>query len=79
MNLQLSSGAWIALICILGTVLLSGIVLFSAWRQRGKAQPHPPSRNEGYSFTRSWDKEDAEIKKLADAVKDLTGNKKDST
>lgn len=79
MNLQLTSGAWFALICVLGTVLLSGIVLFSAWRRRGQVQPRPPDKNEGYSFTRSWEKEDAEIKKLAEAVKDLTGNKKDST
>lgn len=77
--MTLSSGAWIALICILGTVLLSGVVLFSAWRRRGQVQPQPPSRSEAYSFTQSWDKEDAEMKKLAEAVKGLTGDKKDST
>jgi len=79
MNLQLSAGAWVALICILGTVVLSGVVLFSAWRHRDKAQPAARPGRGGYSFTRGWDKEAEEIEKLAEVVKNLRGDNKDST
>lgn len=79
MNSELSAGAWVALICILGTVLLSGVVLFSAWQQRGKERTRPMNSGGGFSLTRGWQKEDEEIKKLANAVKNLRGDKKDST
>lgn len=67
MNLQLSAQAWAALGCLAGVVLLSGAILWTAWRQGTRFRRRtPPSENiEGPSFTRSWKKEDDQFAELA--------------
>ncbi len=73
MNLQLSSEAWIALGCLAGVVLLSGAVLWAAWRRgiRSKHSPLPAEKSEGPSFDRAWKKEDEQLAELAQVANDL--------
>lgn len=73
MNLQLSSGAWIALGCLAGVVLLSGAVLWAAWRRgiRSKHAPLPAEKSEGPSFDRAWKKEEEQFAELARKANDL--------
>ncbi len=70
--MNLSPAAWIALICVAGTVILSGIVLWSAWQKRGTtARGKPAEKQESPSLTRSWQKEDDQLKELSQKVKDI--------
>lgn len=73
MNLELTPAAWIALACLAGTVLISVLVLFSAWRRGlNPSKPRPmPEQRSTPSFTRSWEAEEQKIQELARAVKDL--------
>ena len=67
MNLQLSAEAWAALGCLAGVVLLSGGVLWAAWRRgKGTRQHTPPAEkavSPGINFR--WEKEDAQFAELA--------------
>lgn len=76
---ELSSGAWIALICLAGTVVVSGLVLFSAWRQRGKGFQSILMKGRTPSFTAAWKKEDEQLRELSERVRTLGSDKKDST
>ena len=73
--MNLSPAAWIALICVAGSVVLSGVVLWTTWRKRtATARRKPPEKTESPSFIRSWQKEDEQMKELAQKVKEI--NKK---
>lgn len=73
--MNLSPVAWIALICVAGSVVLSGIVLWSAWRKRAStALGKPAEKSESPSLTKSWEKEDEKLHELAQKVKEI--NKK---
>ncbi len=70
--MNLSPAAWIALICVAGSVIFSGIVLWSAWRKRAStALGRPAEKKESPSLTRSWQKEDEQLKELAQKVKEI--------
>ncbi len=70
--MNLSPAAWIALICLVGIVLLSATVLWSAWQGRSTTARHKPAeKRESPSLTRSWQKEDEKLKELADKVKEI--------
>ncbi len=70
--MNLSPAAWIALICLVGIVLLSAAVLWSAWQGRSTTARHKPAeKSESPSLTRSWQKEDEQLKELADKVKEI--------
>jgi hypothetical protein len=69
----LEPAAWVALGCLAAIILFSGLVLWGAWRRglgasRHSPMPPPP---EGPSFTRAWEKEDAQFGELSRRVKDL--------
>jgi hypothetical protein len=71
--MNLSPGAWVALGCLVGIVVFSGAVLWAAW-QRGLRSPRnspPPPSSEGPSFTRAWEKEDAQLAELSRQVNGL--------
>lgn len=76
---ELSPAGWISLLCLGGITISSVLMLWSAWRKRGKPESNQMSRNKGPSFTRSWEKEDAQLKELSERVKSLRDDKKDST
>jgi len=76
---ELSSGAWIGLICLGGVILTSGLVLWSTWRQRGKGSKPGWMAGSAPSFTRAWKKEDDQLRELAEKVRNLGSDKKDST
>lgn len=71
--MNLSPGAWVALGCLAGIVFFSAMVLWAAW-QRGlrlpRNSPMPPA-GEGPSFTRGWEKEDAQMAELSRRVDEL--------
>ncbi len=70
--MNLSPAAWIALICLIGIVFLSAAVLWSAWQKRTTTARHSPAeKKESPSLTRSWQKEDEQLKELADKVKEI--------
>ena len=73
MTLQLSTEAWAALGCLAGVVLLSGAILWTAWRKGMHAQPRTPAKGkiEGPSLNRTWQKEDAQFAELAQKAEDL--------
>ena len=70
--MNLSPAAWIALICLVGSVVLSGVVLWSAWQKRGTtARKKPAEKTESPSLTRAWQKEEEQMKELAQKVKEI--------
>ncbi len=70
--MNLSPAAWIALICIMGIVVFSAAVLWSAWQKRTTATRHSPAeKKESPSLTRAWQKEDEQLKDLAEKVKEI--------
>jgi uncharacterized protein YlxW (UPF0749 family) len=70
--MNLSPAAWIALICLMGTVVFSAAVLWSAWQGRkSNARNKPAEKSESPSLTRSWQKEDEKLKELAEKVKEI--------
>ena len=76
--MNLSPAAWIALICVAGSVVLSALVLWSAWRKReSTVRRKPPEKSESPSFFRSWQKEDEQIKELAQKVKEINKKSED--
>ena len=76
--MNLSPAAWIALICVAGSVVLSGLVLWSAWRKReSTARRKPAEKSESPSFFRSWQKEDEQIKELSQKVKEINKKSED--
>ncbi len=76
--MNLSPVAWIVLICLAGSVVLSGVVLWSAWRKRtSTARNKPAEKTESPSFFRSWQKEDEKIKELAQKVKEINKKSED--
>ena len=70
MNMQLSVEAWVALGCLAGVVLLSGGVLWAAWRRGKGTRKHTPPAEKverpGIHFR--WEKEDAQFAELARKV-----------
>jgi len=76
--MNLSPVAWIALICVAGSVIMSGLVLWNAWRKRtSTALRKPAEKTESPSFIRSWQKEDEKIKELAQKVKEINKKSED--
>ena len=73
MNIQLSTEAWAALGCLAGVVLLSGAILWGAWRRgmRSQARTPPADKVEVPSFNRTWQKEDAQFAELTRVADDL--------
>ncbi len=70
--MNLSPAAWIALICLIGVVMLSAAVLWSAWQKRTTtARRSPAEKKESPSLTRAWQKEDEKLKELSDKVKEI--------
>ncbi len=70
--MQLSQAGWIALFCLVGIVLLSAAVLWSAWQRRGTTAGHKPAeKRESPSLTRAWQKEEEQLKELAEKVKEI--------
>jgi hypothetical protein len=73
LNQPLSAQAWVALGCLAGVVLLSGVALWSAWRRgmRSRGRTSPIEKVDGPSINRTWDKEDAQFAELARAAENL--------
>ena len=70
--MNLTPAAWIALICVAGSVILSAMVLWSAWRKRNSTPRRKPAeKSEGPSLFRSWQKEDEKLKELSQKVKEI--------
>ncbi len=70
--MNLSPAAWIALLCLVGIVLMSAAVLWSAWQRRNTtARNKPPENRESPSLTGSWQKEDEKLRELAEKVKEI--------
>jgi hypothetical protein len=61
--------AWIAIGCLVGVVVMTGAVLWNAWRTGRQ----PLKRNDIHlpSFTRSWEQEDARLAELARLAEQL--------
>ena len=81
MTLQLSATAWVALGCLAGVVIISGAVLWAAWR-RGMHTPgrsSPFEKIEAPNFNRSWEKEDTQFAELARTARDLRLNHQDTS
>jgi hypothetical protein len=78
MELNISPGAMAALGCLVGVVLLSGVVLVGAWRRGLGRLPRSgrPPRDEGPSFTRAWKKEDAQLEELNQRARALKNKQK---
>jgi len=71
---SLSSTAWLALACLAGIVLISGLLLWAAWRRGVGASrsPQGTARRQGPSPTRAWKDEAeqlAELSRRADALR----------
>ncbi len=70
--MNLSPAAWIALICLGGSVLISAAVLWSAWQHRSTSARHKPAeKTESPSLTRSWQKEEEQLRQLSEKVKEI--------
>jgi hypothetical protein len=74
MELTLTPQAWIAAGCLVGVVVMTGLVLWNAWRTGRQ----PLKRNDINlpSFTRSWEQEDARLAELARLAEQLRNKPK---